>query len=97
MVYGFSSASRFCHIRWLRSEIALPASSGVFVIASAHAASTPSRSYCWVQPLQLHASVGGGELPVGLDVLFVAAVLPCGNFLGQGRLVGDAPIETLAE
>jgi hypothetical protein len=57
--------------------------------------SAPSRSHCRVKPLQLHAGVGGGELPIGFDVLLVAAVLPGGDFLGQGRLVRDTTIETL--
>jgi len=34
-------------------------------------------------------------LPVRFGVVFVAAVLPGGDFLDQGVLVGDAPIETL--
>src|SRR5271166_2230363 len=58
--------------------------------------STPSRSHCGVQPLQLDAGVGRGEVPVSFGVFLVAAVLPCGDFLGQGLFVGDAPIETLA-
>jgi hypothetical protein len=49
-----------------------------------------------VQPLQLNAGVAGGELPIGLGVVFVSADLLGGDFLGQGWLVGDAPIETLA-
>ena len=57
--------------------------------------STPSRSHCRVQALQFHAGVSGGELPIGFDVLFVAAVLPGGDFLGQGLLVRDTSIETL--
>src|ERR1700722_16883886 len=58
--------------------------------------STPSRSHCRVQPLQFHAGVSRGELPIGFGVLPVAAVLPGGDFLGEGLLVGDAAIETLA-
>ena len=58
-------------------------------------ASTLSRSHCGVQPLQLNACVGGGELPIGLGVVVVAASLPGGDFLDQGLLVRDAPIETL--
>jgi len=42
-----------------------------------------------------NAGVGGGELPVRLGVVFVAAVLPSGDFLDQGLLVGDAPVEAL--
>src|SRR5208337_2471168 len=61
-----------------------------------HNSSTPSRSHCGVQPLQLDAGVGRGEVPVSFGVFLVAAVLPCGDFLGQGLFVGDAPIETLA-
>ena len=56
----------------------------------------PSRSHCRVQPLQLHAGVSGGELPIGFDMFLVAGILPGGDFLGQGLLVGDTSIETLA-
>ena len=59
------------------------------------AASALSRSHCRVQPLQLHASVGGGELPIGFDMFLVAGMLPGGDFLGQGLLVRDTSIETL--
>ena len=31
-----------------------------------------SYSYYWVKPLELDACVGGGELPVGFGVVFVA-------------------------
>jgi len=65
-------------------------------IAWAMMTSTLSRSHCGVQPLQLDAGVGRGEVPVSFGVFLVAAVLPCGDFLGQGLFVGDAPIETLA-
>jgi integrase len=41
---------------------------------------TLSRSYCGVQPLQLNAGVGCGELPVRFGVVVVAAVLPGGDF-----------------
>jgi hypothetical protein len=58
--------------------------------------SAPSLSHCRVQPLQLHAGVSGGELPIGFDMFLVAGMLPGGDFLGQGLLVRDAAIETLA-
>ena len=54
-------------------------------------ASTPSRSYCGIQPLQFYAGIGGGEVPIGFDTFFVSAVLPDGDLLDQG----DTPIETL--
>jgi hypothetical protein len=34
----------------------------------------PSRSHCRVQPLELHAGVGGGELPFGFDTLLTEEV-----------------------
>jgi len=34
-------------------------------------------------------------LPVGLGVVLVAVVLPCGNFVGEEFFVGDAAIQTL--
>jgi hypothetical protein len=48
-----------------------------------------------IQPLQFYAGIGGGEVPIGFDMFLIAAVLPGGDFLSQGRLVGDASIETL--
>ena len=44
-------------------------------------ASTLSRSYRGVQPLQLNAGVGCGELPIRFGVVLGAAVLPGGDFL----------------
>jgi hypothetical protein len=35
------------------------------------------------------------ELPVGFGVVLVAVVLPCGDFVGEDLLVGDAAIQTL--
>ena len=60
-----------------------------------HADATPSCSYCGIQPLQFYAGIGGGEVPIGFDMFFVSAVLPGGDLLDQGQLVGDTPIETL--
>ena len=34
-------------------------------------------------------------MPVGFGVVLVAVVLPCGNFVGEYLLVGDAAIQTL--
>src|SRR5260370_15609246 len=48
-----------------------------------------------VQSLQLDGGVGGCELPVGFGVVLVAVVLPCGDFVGEDLLVGDAAIQTL--
>src|SRR5215471_20163035 len=48
-----------------------------------------------VQSVQLNASVGGFELPVGLGVVLVAVVLPCIDFVSEDLLVGDAAIQTL--
>lgn len=41
------------------------------------------------------AGVCGGEVPVGRDMIFISAALPCGDFLYQHLLVGDAAIEPL--
>jgi hypothetical protein len=54
-----------------------------------------SRSYYRVQPFQLGAGIGSGELPVCLGVVLVAILLLCSNFLDQDLLVRDPPIETL--
>ena len=34
-------------------------------------------------------------MPVGFGVVLVAVVLPCGDFVGEDVLVGDAAMETL--
>ena len=54
-----------------------------------------SHSHCRIQPLQFHAGVGGGELPVGFGVVLVATGFPGGDFVGQGLFVWDSPVETL--
>ncbi len=43
-----------------------------------------------VEPLELYAGVGGGELPIGFDVVFVAVVLPSGDLGLESVLVGNA-------
>ena len=48
-----------------------------------------------VKPFQLNACVVSCELPVGLDVVFVAIVLPGGDFVDQCRLVGNAAVQAL--
>src|SRR5208283_28396 len=47
-------------------------------------------------PLELHAGVVSGELPVGLCMMLVAVVLPGGDFFFEGRLVWNAAAQTLA-
>src|SRR5271165_1067013 len=49
-----------------------------------------------VEPLELHAGVVCGELPVGLCMMLVAVVLPGGDFFFEGRLVWNAAAQTLA-
>jgi hypothetical protein len=60
-------------------------------------ASTPSRSYCGVEPVQLNAGLFGSELPIRFNVSFVAARPPSGDFVGQSLLVGDALCSVLLE
>src|SRR5271154_1940747 len=50
-----------------------------------------------VKALELNAGVIGCELPIGYGATFVAIFLPCGNFLGQSFLIGDAAVETLTD
>ena len=45
--------------------------------------------------LEFISSVVGGELPVGLVVVCIAIILPCGDFIDQGLFVGDTAIEAL--
>src|ERR1700722_9221046 len=60
-----------------------------------NAPSTLSRSKRGVQPLQLHACVSGGELPISFGVFLVSISLPGGDFFGQLVLVGNSPVEAL--
>ena len=41
------------------------------------------------------AGVWRCEVPVGLGVIGIAVVLPGGDFVDEGLLVRDAPVETL--
>src|SRR5690348_4248615 len=49
----------------------------------------------FVQPLQLDAGIGRGELPFGFSMILVATVLPSCDFLDQSLFVWNTPIETL--
>src|ERR1039457_4097951 len=53
------------------------------------------RGCIMVQPLQFHARVLSGELPVGFGVFLVAASLPGLNLLLQHRLFRVSPVEAL--
>ena len=44
---------------------------------------------------EFDASVGGCEVPVGLGVIGISLLLPGGDFVDEGLLVGNAAIETL--
>src|SRR5712692_10835445 len=48
----------------------------------------------WVQSLEFHSGVGGGELPVDPHLLSVAVTLPGGDFAWQGGEVWHATVET---
>jgi hypothetical protein len=45
--------------------------------------------------LELDAGGWGGEVPVGLGVIGISIVLPGGDFVDEGLLVGDAAVEAL--
>ena len=45
--------------------------------------------------LEFDTSIGCCEVPVGLGFVGVAVVLPGGDFLGEGLLVGDPAVEAL--
>jgi hypothetical protein len=57
--------------------------------------SRPSHSKRGVEPLELHAGVVCGELPVGLGVVLVAMVLPGGDLSFESLFVWDAAAQTL--
>ena len=54
-------------------------------------ASTPSRSHCGVQPLQLNAGIGCGEMPIRLGVFVLFRLAS-----DQGLFVGNAPVKALS-
>jgi hypothetical protein len=45
-----------------------------------------------VQPLQLDAGVGSGELPIRSDLLVVAAILPGGDLLNEPVAVDEKTV-----
>ena len=45
--------------------------------------------------LEFNASIFGGEVPVCLGVVGIALLLPGGDFVGEGRFVGNAAVEAL--
>ena len=55
-------------------------------------ASTPSRSHCRVQPLQFHAGVSRGELPIGFGrgLLRIARIFAY-RFVRHYSLLADIP------
>ena len=44
---------------------------------------------------EFDAGVGGCEVPVGLGVVGIAVVPPCGDFLDEGQFVGNPAVEAL--
>ena len=49
-----------------------------------------------VEPLELYAGIGGGELPICFGVVFVAVVLPSSDLRLESLLVRNAAAQTLA-
>ncbi len=47
--------------------------------------------------LEFDACVGCSEVPVGLGAVGITAVLPGGDFLDEGLLVGNPAVEALGE
>jgi hypothetical protein len=45
--------------------------------------------------LEFGASIGGCELPVGLGVICISVLLPCGDFLNEALFVGNPAVEAL--
>ena len=45
--------------------------------------------------LEFDASIFGCEVPVGLCVIGISVVLPGGDFLAEGLLIGNAAVEAL--
>jgi hypothetical protein len=45
--------------------------------------------------LEFDACIGRREVPIGLGVIGIAVVLPSGNFVDEGLVVGYAAVEAL--
>ena len=45
--------------------------------------------------LEFDTCVWGCEVPIGLGVFGVSVVLPGGDFIGEGLLIGNAAVESL--
>jgi hypothetical protein len=45
--------------------------------------------------LEFDAGVGGCEVPIGFGVVFISIVLPSGDLVAEGLLVGYTAVETL--
>ena len=45
--------------------------------------------------LQFDTSIWGCEVPIGLGVVGIAVVLPSGDFLDEGLLIGNPAVEAL--
>src|ERR1019366_985724 len=58
-------------------------------------ASRPIHSDRRVKVLEFDTCVGGCKLPVGLGEVGIAVVLPSGDFLDEGLLVGNPAVEAL--
>jgi hypothetical protein len=48
-----------------------------------------------VEVLEFDAGVGGCEVPIGFGVVFISIVLPRGDLVDEGLLVGYTAVETL--
>src|ERR1035437_7009300 len=57
--------------------------------------SRPIHSDRRVKVLEFDTCVGGCKLPVGLGEVGIAVVLPSGDFLDEGLLVGNPAVEAL--
>src|SRR5260370_29105133 len=57
--------------------------------------SRPIQSDCRVEVLEFDTCIGGCEVPVGLGAVGIAIVLPGGDFLDEGLLVGNPAVEAL--
>jgi len=60
------------------------------------ATSVPSILNLWVQPLELDAGIGSGELPVDAGLAGIAVGLPGSDLPLQDGPVADQPAETLS-
>src|ERR1035441_7590831 len=87
------------HIPWAPIALVISSLKDIFISCSPQRriihSSRPIHSDRRVKVLEFDTCVGGCKLPVGLGEVGIAVVLPSGDFLDEGLLVGNPAVEAL--